>query len=200
MALLQLFSVVTSIHRLSTIRHLVILQKVYIVYTSMPFMTFVHIPVRTRSCSRFTIRMNSKHSVQLWTVIPFLRIPKKFYIGDSGSCHQQRAVFSFSYKRHPPERTRWKYAFPKEECFDITVNVTLVISNSSSIDCGNTYRRYIDANTSFDFLEYGSKETCPISFRVTGFELSEGTYECLVTNLPCDEFPAQRLKELYFAR
>lgn len=76
MALLQLFSVVTSIHRLSTIRHLVILQKVSIVYTSMPFMTFIHIPIRTRSCSRFTIRMNSKHSVQLWTVIPFLRIPK----------------------------------------------------------------------------------------------------------------------------
>lgn len=93
-----------------------------------------------------------------------------------------------------------KFAFPTEECFDITVNVTLVRSNSSSIDCGNTYRRYIDANTSFDFLEYGSKETYPLSFRVTRFELSEGTYECLVTNLPSDQFPSQRLKELYFAR
>ena len=133
---------------------------------------------------------------------------KNVYIGDRGYCSYNNMAHVISKGQFFLFRTKdihqkglvGKFVFPKEECFDITVNVTLVRSNSSSIDCGNTYRRYIDANTSFDFLEYGSKETYPLSFRVTRFELSEGTYECLVTNLPSDQFPSQRLKELYFAR
>ena len=133
---------------------------------------------------------------------------KNVYIGDRGYCSYNNMAHVISKGQFFLFRTKdihqkglvGKFVFPKEECFDITVNVTLVRSNSSSIDCGNTYRRYIDANTSFDFLEYGSKETYPLSFRITRFELSEGTYECLVTNLPSDQFPAQRLKELYFAR
>ena len=93
-----------------------------------------------------------------------------------------------------------KFDFPDDETFDITVNVTLVRSQSSKVDCGDTYRRFIDAATSFDYLEYGSKDTYPISFRVVRIKLSDDSYECLVTNLPADEFPPKRLKNLYYAR
>ena len=93
-----------------------------------------------------------------------------------------------------------KFNFPNEDTFDITVNVTLVRSHSSKIDCGDTYRRFIDAATSFDYIEYGSSDTYPISFRVVRVKLSDDSYECLVTNLPADEFPPRRLKKLYYAR
>ena len=93
-----------------------------------------------------------------------------------------------------------KFDFPDDETFDITVNVTLVRSHSSKIDCGDTYRRFIDAATSFDYIEYGSNDTYPISFRVVRVKLSDDSFECLVTNLPAEEFPPKRLKELYYAR
>ena len=80
------------------------------------------------------------------------------------------------------------------------LNVTLVRIHSSKIDRGDTYRRFIDPATSFDYLEYGSNETYPLSFRVVRVKLSGDSYECLVTNLPKDEFPPDRLKKLYYAR
>lgn len=82
-----------------------------------------------------------------------------------------------------------KFSFPDEESFDTSVNVTLVRSNSKKIDCGDTYRRFIDKATSFDFIDYGSTDTYKLSFRVVRFKISDNSYESLVTNLPSDEFP-----------
>lgn len=65
-------------------------------------------------------------------------------------------------------------------------------SHSSKMGCGDTYRRFIDKATSFDYLEYGSEDTYKISFRVVRVNLSDGSYEYLVANLPADEFPSVR--------
>ena len=40
----------------------------------------------------------------------------------------------------------------------------------------------------------------PIQFRLVRILLSDGSYECLVTNLPRDEFPPKKLKRLYHLR
>ena len=39
-----------------------------------------------------------------------------------------------------------------------------------------------------------------MTFRVARFKITDGTYECLVTNLPKDEFSITELKELYHMR
>lgn len=92
------------------------------------------------------------------------------------------------------------FDFPDEECFDITVNVTLVRSHSKKLLEITGYKRFVDKATSFDFIEYGSHDTYKLSFRIVRFELSDGSYECIVTNLPADEFPPERIKEIYFSR
>jgi len=92
------------------------------------------------------------------------------------------------------------FEFPDEDTFDVTVNVSLVRSQSSKIDCGDDYRRFVDAAASFDYLEYGSDSKYRISFRIVRVKLSDDSYECLVTNLPRDEFPPNRLKKLYYTR
>ena len=133
---------------------------------------------------------------------------KNVYIGDRGYCSynnmahviQNEQFFLFRTKDIHQKGLVGKFDFPDNETFDITVNVTLVRSHSSKIDCGDTYRRFIDAATSFDYLEYGSNDTYPISFRVVRVKLSDGSFECLVTNLPAEEFPPKRLKKLYYAR
>ena len=133
---------------------------------------------------------------------------KNVYIGDRGYCSYNNMAhvihndqyFLFRTKDIHQKGLVGKFDFPDEDTFDITVNVTLVRSHSSEIDCGDTYRRFIDKATSFDYLEYGSTDTYPISFRVVRIKLSDDSYECLVTNLPVDEFPPKRLKKLYYTR
>lgn len=51
----------------------------------------------------------------------------------------------------------------------------------------------------FDFLK-SSADVYPIQFRLVRIQLSDGSYECLVTNLPRDKFSPKKLKKLYHLR
>ena len=93
------------------------------------------------------------------------------------------------------------FNFPQEESFDIQVNVTLVRSHKKKIEIKEGfYRRYVDANATFDYLTYGSMDTYDLTFRIVRFPISEDSYECIVTNLPEDEFPMEQIKLIYFSR
>ena len=87
------------------------------------------------------------------------------------------------------------------DLIDIAVNVTLTRSHKKSITIPDgSYRRFVDATTSFDFIEYGSTDIYQLSFRVVRFPLSEDSFECVVTNLPSDDFPTEKIKQLYNSR
>ena len=62
------------------------------------------------------------------------------------------------------------------------------------------YRRYVDQAASFDYIKYGSEDTYDLTFRIVRFPISEDTYECLVTNLPKENFSVEKLKEIYNSR
>lgn len=133
---------------------------------------------------------------------------KNVYIGDRGYCSYNNMAhviengqyFIFRTKDINKKGLVGNFSYPDKDAFDIAVDVALVRSHSKKIDCGDLYCRFIDAAASFDYLKYGSEDIYPISFRVVRFKLSENSYECLVTNLPDDEFPSDRLKKIYFAR
>ena len=50
----------------------------------------------------------------------------------------------------------------------------------------------------FDFLN--TPDDYPIRFRLVRIKLPDGSFECLVTNLPRDKFPPKKLKKLYHLR
>ncbi len=50
----------------------------------------------------------------------------------------------------------------------------------------------------FDFLN--TPDDYPIRFRLVRVKLPDGSFECLVTNLPRDKFPPKKLKKLYHLR
>lgn len=62
------------------------------------------------------------------------------------------------------------------------------------------YKRFIGKDLAFDFIDYGSLNIYNLSFRVVRFPLSDNTYECIVTNLPTNEFSTEEIKKLYFSR
>lgn len=139
---------------------------------------------------------------------PVCKGTKNVYIGDRGYCSynnmahvmENQQYFLFRTKDIHSKGLVGGFDFPDEEAFDIDVDVTLVRSHSSKIKIERGYRRFIDKATSFDFIEYGSKDTYRMAFRIVRFPISDGGYECVVTNLPRDEFPPERIKKLYFSR
>lgn len=134
---------------------------------------------------------------------------KDVFIGDRGYCSynnmahvlEKGQYFLFRTKDIHSKGLVGKFDFPQEDFFDIRVNVTLVRSHKRKISVKNGfYRRYVDVNATFDYLAYGSMDTYDLSFRIVRFPISEDTCECIVTNLPEDEFPPEKIKLLYFAR
>lgn len=134
---------------------------------------------------------------------------KNVYIGDRGYCsynnmahviHQDQ-YFLFRTKDIHSKGLVGNFDLPDEESFDIDVRVTLVRSHSRKVSADpSSYIRFIDRASSFDYVEYGSHDTYGLSFRIVRFPISDSTYECIVTNLPRDEFPAERIKQLYGSR
>jgi hypothetical protein len=133
---------------------------------------------------------------------------KNVSIGDRGFCSyndmahviEKEQFFLFRTKDIHSKGLVSRFEFPNAESFDITVKVTLVRSNSKELTPAEGYKRFVDKQASFDFLEHASMDSYELSFRIVRFPLSDSSFECIVTNLPADEFPQKRIKELYFAR
>lgn len=60
--------------------------------------------------------------------------------------------------------------------------------------------RYISKEVQFDYIESGSYDEYPLSLRIVRFEVADGIFENIITNLPADEFPADEIKQLYHMR
>lgn len=140
---------------------------------------------------------------------PILTGTKDVFIGDRGYCSynnmahvlEKGQYFLFRTKDIHSKGLVGNFDVPKQDSFDIRVNVTLVRSRKKKIQIQDgCYRRYVDANTTFDYITYGSLDTYSLSFRIVRFPISENTYECIVTNLPEEEFPMEQIKLIYFSR
>lgn len=134
---------------------------------------------------------------------------KNVFIGDRGypsyntMAHvmEKGQYFLFRTKDIHSKGLVGNFDFPDTDSFDIRVNVTLVRSHNSKIKIKEGfYKRYVDANATFDYIEYGSHDTYDMSFRIVRFPISDNSHECIITNLPEDEFPIQKIKLLYFSR
>jgi len=133
---------------------------------------------------------------------------KNIFIGDRGYCSynnmahviDKEQYFLFRAKDIHSKGLVGGFEFPTDDSFDITVKVTLVRSHSKKLVPAEGYKRFVDKATSFDFITYGSGDTYELSFRIVRFPLSDFSYECIVTNLPQEEFPPERIKKVYFDR
>ena len=133
---------------------------------------------------------------------------KNVFIGDRGYCSynnmahviEKGQYFLFRSKDIHSKGLVSGFDFPDDESFDITVKVTLVRSHSKKLNPVEGYKRFVGKATSFDFIKYGSQNTYELSFRIVRFPISNSTYECIVTNLPADEFPTERIKKVFNAR
>lgn len=131
---------------------------------------------------------------------------KNIYIGDRGYCSYNNMAHILAQDQYFLFRTKdihskglvGNFDFPDEDSFDTDVSVTLVRSHSKKVPIPpDIYLRFVDQAASFDYIEYGSYDTYELALRIVRFPISDSTYECIVTNLPRNEFPPERIKNIY---
>ena len=133
---------------------------------------------------------------------------KIVFIGDRGYCSYNNMAhvrckgqyFLFRTKDSNKKGLIGNFDLPDSDSFDVDIDVSLCRRNSSKFHSENRYLRFIGKEVSFDFIEYGSDDLFDLSFRVVRFPLKDGSYECIVTDLPRDRFPSDEIKKLYFRR
>ena len=60
--------------------------------------------------------------------------------------------------------------------------------------------KFLASNSTFDYLDLHANPFYPISFRFLRFPITADTSECVITNLPADQFSPSELKKLYAMR
>ncbi len=81
---------------------------------------------------------------------------------------------------------------------ELDIDVSKILTNSRAQVFQNDDRYVWIRRRAFDLWD--SSGTYPIQFRLVRFMLADGSYECLVTNLPREKFPPGKLKKLYHLR
>ena len=117
---------------------------------------------------------------------------KNIYIGDRGYC-------SYNNMAHVVEQGQY-FLFRTKDIHSKGLVGNFNFPDAESDIHTEGYIRFVDQAAAFDYIEYGSYDTYELSFRILRFPISTSTYECIVTNLPRDEFPVERIKTLYNAR
>lgn len=89
---------------------------------------------------------------------------------------------------------------PAEGEYDETISLELTRKQTKQTKADTIKYKRLAKSTPFDYLDLYEKKFYPMTFRVVRFLLSENAYECVITNLPKEEFPPQELKRLYQKR
>lgn len=140
---------------------------------------------------------------------PVMKNTKNVFIADRGYCSYNNMAHVIESGQFFLIRTKdigkkgliGNFDIPEDPEFDLNIKVTLARSHKKSIRATEGfYRRTIDKNASFDFIEAGTDLTYDMEFRIVRFQYADDAYEAIVTNLPRDSFPPAKIKELYNSR
>lgn len=97
---------------------------------------------------------------------------------------------------------------PAEGAFDTDIHIKLTRKQTKDVKellKDRNHYKLLPANTTFDYLPQSNRKKTPVvfyelKFRVVRFQISDDTYETILTNLDRVEYPPDKIKELYALR
>lgn len=89
---------------------------------------------------------------------------------------------------------------PNEDEFDVNIHRILTRKQTKETKSNPELYKFMPINSTFDYLDLHTNMFYPISFRVVRFKISDDAYETIITNLDPEEFPPEKIKELYHLR
>lgn len=93
-----------------------------------------------------------------------------------------------------------KDLLPADPEFDREVSITLTTRKTGKEKEAPARYRYIRPERRCGYLDPDTNPDYDITFRIARVKVSDNIYEYLLTNLPADRFPMQKLKDLYHMR
>lgn len=142
--------------------------------------------------------------------IPSVFIADRGYESYNNMAHIQQIgqFFLFRIKDFNGHGIMQGFDLPDDNEFDLPVSLTLTNKQSKltkSLCKDRNHFRFVPSTSTFDFLPVKSKYAEPPSFfnlvfRIVRIEVIPGKYEVLITNLPIDSFPSEKIKFLYSLR
>ena len=149
--------------------------------------------------------MHAKERVALAQMVSHLKEPEKViivadrgYDGYNCIAHLIENHVNFAIRTKDVDSTGFLQSLqlPSSDEFDVLVQKTLTFHLPKERKNDPSFVKIYHRN--FDFLD--NSDTYQIAFRVVRFKLPNGSYECIVTNLPRDSFSSMALKDLYHRR
>lgn len=97
---------------------------------------------------------------------------------------------------------------PESDSFDVDISLQLTRKQTKEIKelfKDKNHYRFVSSTTIMDYLPLKNKKSEPakfyeLSFRIVRFEIAEGLYETVITNLEREKYKMDELKELYALR
>lgn len=92
------------------------------------------------------------------------------------------------------------FELPDLEEFDSPIHLILTRKKTNEVKANRTRYKILDKKSSFDYVDLHINKFYPMDFRVVRFAITENTYECIITNLPKQDFPIEEIKKIYAMR
>ena len=92
------------------------------------------------------------------------------------------------------------FHLPEKDEFDHAMRLILTRKQTNEVKAHPELYKILDKRSPFDYADLHEKPFYPVDFRVVRFAITEHSYECIITNLPKEEFPMEEIKKLYAMR
>lgn len=92
------------------------------------------------------------------------------------------------------------FDLPDEEEFDHTMQLVLTRKQTKEVKASPKKYKFLSKASPFDYLDLRDRKFYTLNFRVVRFAISKDSYECIITNLPREEFPTNEIKKVYAMR
>ena len=89
---------------------------------------------------------------------------------------------------------------PQQQEYDVEVHLKLTRKQTKEVKGNPEKYKILPKASPFDYLDLHDRMFYELAFRVVRFAITEDSYECIITNLPADEFPADEIKKIYAMR
>ena len=92
------------------------------------------------------------------------------------------------------------FKLPAKDEFDYAMRLVLTRKQTKEVKGNPEKYKILPKASSFDYLDLHDRMFYELAFRVVRFAITEDSYECIITNLPENEFPAEEIKKIYAMR
>lgn len=92
------------------------------------------------------------------------------------------------------------FELPDEGEFDHAMQLILTRKQTKEIKANLKQYKFLSKTSPFDYLDLHDRKFYTLNFRVVRFAISTDSYECIITNLPKEEFSTEEIKKIYAMR